>query len=118
MNYVLWMLYLLRGPNCGLLSPKVIFYFILSVHFHKLIYFSGADINSWKNSVKKYIKAQTFEGTPKCSIIKASKRQMTNKRTKAKTFSYQVLEKFTIKEFLMTTLAMILDISISKLYRN
>ena len=39
--------------------------------------FSGADINSWKNDPAKYATALTYEGEPRCSVIKAGGLQLS-----------------------------------------
>ena len=36
---------------------------------------SGSDINTWKQDPTKYAKAVTYEGTPRCSVIRAGKRR-------------------------------------------
>ena len=42
--------------------------------------FSGSDINTWKNDVAKFQKAQTFEGTPKCSVVRAGMKERFSKK--------------------------------------
>ena len=42
--------------------------------------FSGSDISTWKNDVAKFQKAQTFEGTPKCSVVRAGMEERFSKK--------------------------------------
>ena len=42
--------------------------------------FSGSDISTWKNDVAKFQKAQTFEGTPECSVVRAGMKERFSKK--------------------------------------